>query len=141
MEGRSTGEERAEDEALGVLALVTDMISASRIQGAARATGVAVDLIRNEEALGASVQESRPGAIFVDLQVRGIDVPATIRRLKADPATESVPVVVFGPHVEGEALRAARSAGADRVLARSAFVRQLPDLLREFTVGDSASPA
>jgi hypothetical protein len=39
-------------------------------------------------------------------------------------------VVAFGPHREGDAFRAAREAGADRVLARSAFVERLPELLR-----------
>jgi hypothetical protein len=42
-----------------------------------------------------------------------------------------VPVIAFGAHVQGAALVAARAAGADRVLARSAFVNALPGLLRE----------
>lgn len=35
----------------------------------------------------------------------------------------------FGAHVDGDRLRAANDAGFDQVMARSAFFRQLPDLL------------
>jgi hypothetical protein len=35
--------------------------------------------------------------------------------------------------VDAEALEAARAAGADRVLAKSAFTRRLPELLRELS--------
>lgn len=123
------------DEGVGeprrVLAFVTDLITTSRIQGAARGTGVHVDFVRDTETLNGAARASRPGALLIDLQVHGADVESVIQSLKSDEATAEIPIVVFGPHVEGEALRDARTAGADRVLARSAFVRRLPDILRE----------
>jgi hypothetical protein len=39
-------------------------------------------------------------------------------------------VVAFAPHVAEELLAAAESAGADRVMTRGAFVRELPQLVR-----------
>jgi CheY-like chemotaxis protein len=68
-----------------------------------------------------------------------VDVPALIARLKSDPETATIPVIAFGSHVNAEALRAAREAGADRVLARSAFVRDLPALLGGTPPADDAS--
>jgi hypothetical protein len=56
--------------------------------------------------------------------------------LKADPELRTLLVVAFGSHLDREALQAARSAGADRVLARSAFVRELQPLLRGIDVAD-----
>jgi hypothetical protein len=40
-------------------------------------------------------------------------------------------VLAFGPHVAVEAMHRAREAGADAVLARGAFDRRLPEILRE----------
>jgi hypothetical protein len=42
----------------------------------------------------------------------------------------TAPVIAFASHLDVDAIRAARDAGADRVLVRSAFVATLPDLLR-----------
>jgi len=47
-------------------------------------------------------------------------------------ASESAPrlrILAFGPHVERALLQQGRDAGADEVLPRGAFDRQLPDIL------------
>jgi len=41
-------------------------------------------------------------------------------------------VVAYGSHVDAAGLKAARDAGCDVVLPRSAFVEQLPVKLREW---------
>ena len=40
--------------------------------------------------------------------------------------------VAFGPHVEADALVAAKTAGCQIVMPRSKFSAELPDLLRRF---------
>jgi predicted metal-dependent hydrolase len=50
--------------------------------------------------------------------------------LKSAPATRRIPVICFGAHVEGETLKFARSAGADVVLARSAFAKDLSGIIQ-----------
>lgn len=113
-----------------VLALVSDLMFASKIRGAGNATGVSTATVATADALLERCREARPRVILLDLEARSEDVPALIRRLKTDAALGSVPVVGFVSHVNREAIEAAREAGADRVLARSAFVRQLPGLIR-----------
>ncbi|HKJ76766.1 MAG TPA: DNA-binding response regulator [Gammaproteobacteria bacterium] len=55
-----------------------------------------------------------PGMIVLDLQVK--DAMATLKHLRESyPEAE---LVVYGPHVEGEALKEAKAAGADLVVAR-----------------------
>ena len=112
------------------LALVADLLFASRIRGAASAVGAQALTVRTADELIEWSRAMAPRLILLDLEARGVDAPALIERLKADPELSSVPVIAFGSHVRGEALLAARRAGADRVLARSAFVRDLPSLLR-----------
>jgi hypothetical protein len=47
------------------------------------------------------------------------------------------PVLAFGSHVDAAALRAARAAGADRVVPRSQFESALETLLQEVTAGSA----
>jgi hypothetical protein len=48
---------------------------------------------------------------------------------------KSARIVAWGPHVEVAKLRAAKAAGADAVMARGAFARQLPAILKELEEG------
>jgi CheY-like chemotaxis protein len=111
-----------------VVAVVDDLIFGSRIRAAADQLGVRVAFARSPDALQALAADAR--LILLDLETRWLDAAQQIARLKASPSTASVPITAFAPHVRGAALMAARAAGADRVLARSAFVKVLPELLR-----------
>ncbi len=111
-----------------VIAWAADLTSAARIRGAAQATGTELRLARDADALLRAAAAEQPRLIVVDLEARG-DPAAAIARLKADAATAAIPVIAFAPHVREEAIAAARAAGAERVLARGAFLRDLPRLL------------
>lgn len=112
-----------------ILAVVNDLMFGSRIRGAADNLGVRVIFARSATALVEQAPLAR--LILLDLETRWLDPARHIAALKASAATASVPIVAFGSHVETEILTAARAAGAERVLARSAFVKILPELLRE----------
>jgi CheY-like chemotaxis protein len=120
----------SERPAVAVVALVADLIFASRIRGTAQAAGVQAITVRSAAELLQRAGELQPSLILVDLDARAADPPTAIARLKEDPQTRDIPILAFGSHVQREAIEAARAAGADRVLARSAFVRELPFLLR-----------
>ncbi len=111
-----------------VLAWAADLVSAARIRGAAQAAGTELRLVRGADELLRAAAAEQPRLIVVDLEARG-EPAAAIARLKADAATAAIPVIAFAPHVREDALAAARSAGAERVLARGAFIRDLPRLL------------
>ena len=115
------------ESARTVVAAVNDLLFGSRIRSAAAHAGVNAVFVRSVADLAA--RASGAELVLLDLETRWLDAPAAIAALKADPATASVPLVAFGPHVAAAALGAARAAGADRVLARSAFVKLLPELL------------
>lgn len=112
-----------------LVAAVNDLMFGSRIRSAAEHAGVTVVFVRTPADLAARGAEA--DLILLDLDTHWLDAPSAIASLKADRVAAAVPVVAFGAHVDGEALIAARTAGAERVLARSAFVRVLPELLRE----------
>jgi CheY-like chemotaxis protein len=105
------------------------MLFAARIRAAAAAAGIDV---RVASTVDAAADAIRAGArrLLLDLDLRNADPVALIERLRADPHTGAVEIIAFVSHVREDRIAAARSAGATRVLARSAFVRDLPALLR-----------
>lgn len=109
-----------EDSAPRVVALVLDLMFASRIRGVAGDAAIARSADGLLEAVG---PETR--LVLVDLQAP--DAQAALEGLRE--RAEAVRVVAWAPHVMEEALAAAREAGADQVLARGAFVKALPGLV------------
>ncbi len=118
-------------DSLDVIALVADLLFASRIRGAAAAAGVRVATASRTDAVREAAAEPGVRLVLVDLDARSGDATGLIRALKSDDGTSRLPVIAFASHMDSAAIRAAQEAGADRVLARSAFVRALPGLLRE----------
>jgi len=111
-----------------VLALVDDLLFLSRIREAARAAGIEVRAVRGaSELLGAARQDGR--LVLVDADSERL--PWAVAALRAEPGTAALPVIAFVSHVRADRAEAARAAGASRVLARSAFVNQLPELVAQ----------
>lgn len=111
-----------------VLAWAADLMSGARMRGAAQTSGTELRLVRGADELVTAAAADPPRLIVVDLEARG-EPAAAIARLKGDPATAAIPVIAFAPHVREDAIAAARAAGAERVLARGAFVRDLARIL------------
>jgi DNA-binding NarL/FixJ family response regulator len=106
-----------------MVALVADLMFAARIRGAAPTAAVAQSLEALMKAAGRGT-----ALVLVDLQAR--DAVAAIEQVRE--RAPSARVVAFGPHVAEEALAAARSAGADRVMPRGAFVRELSAMVAAY---------
>ena len=110
-----------------IVAAAADLMFASKIRGAAAQAGVEVGFARSAADLLERAAAAR--LVLLDLETRRLDADAAIRALKQERA-DGISIVAFASHVLGDTLASARAAGADRVLARSAFVRELPALLR-----------
>jgi CheY-like chemotaxis protein len=111
-----------------VIAFMDDLMFLSRVREAARAQGLEVrgarTLLELQEACS-----TPPRVVLVDLDSPRLPTGEALASLRADPGLAGVPVVGFFSHVHGERARAAQAAGCTRVLARSAFVQKLPELL------------
>ena len=99
-----------------------DLFFTSKISAIARQGGSDVVFCRSAE--GVTPECVR---IFVDLNATTFDAVAEIGKLKASHAA---PIVAYFSHVQVDLRRRAEEAGANQVLPRSAFVEQLPALLR-----------
>ena len=112
-----------------ILVAVDDLMLSSRISTAAKATGAAIQFTRSVDAVLAAARTAAPALIILDLNSARIQPLAIVEALKADAALAAVPTVGFVSHVDTATIEAARRAGVGRVLARSAFVEQLSQLL------------
>ena len=112
-----------------VIAVVDDMFFASKIRAVADAVGVEISFPRNKEALIEKTREARPELIIVDLHHQSIDPGALANELKSNEELRVIPLLGFFSHVQTELQRNALAAGFDRVLPRSVFARDLPQIL------------
>jgi PleD family two-component response regulator len=111
-----------------ILAVMDDLMLQSRVSAAAKASGALIRFARSEEAAFASAAEG-PALILVDLNGRRTNPIAFVARLKADAGLSQIRVVGFVSHVDADTIAKARAAGIDEVLARGAFIDQLPAIL------------
>jgi CheY-like chemotaxis protein len=112
-----------------VVALTADLMFAARVRSTAQAVGTPLLLARNAAELLQLAREHSPREIIIDLDARNVDVVALIAELKRDPALAPIPILAYVSHVREDIIAAARDAGAERVLARGAFAKNLPALL------------
>ncbi len=109
-----------------VVALPADLIFGARIRASAESVGEPVIIAKNPEDLLAKVREGDTRLIILDLDRRGLAITEVIGQLKA---TSSAMILAYVSHIQEDAIREAKSAGADKVIARGAFAKQLPELL------------
>lgn len=122
-----------------VIAVVDDLFFAVKIQEAARRAGVPVEVVgtaKCHDSIDTHVSAGTLQAVILDLNSgAALDVVASLKR---GTRTHSLQIVGFVSHVAADVIAAARDAGCDQVLARSAFTRQLPELLRRLSQGSGA---
>lgn len=112
-----------------ILALAADMIFGAKIRGAAQTLTVPLTLARNPAHLLELVKAGSPvGLVIIDLDTRGLDITQTIHTIRTD--TPGIRILAYVAHVNTAAIKAAREAGAHKVLARSAFAATLPEILQ-----------
>ncbi len=112
------------DSRLPVIALIRDLMFASRVTSTAAQLGVPVKMLRDPVRLA----DEAGARLIVDLNLPGAIEAAQAWKLAAG-AGQSRSVAGFVSHVDAETIQKARAAGIDRVMPRSQFVQVLADLL------------
>jgi CheY-like chemotaxis protein len=106
-----------------------DLLFKSKVLETANALGVETAFPRSPKKLVDEARGSAPDLLVLDLNSTRFEPLRLLRELKSDEATKHVPVVGFLSHVQKDLAIAARESGCDRVMARSAFTRELPEIL------------
>lgn len=114
-----------------IVCAVDDLIFSIKISTAAKALGVDIHFERAADMVVPAVREKKPSLVIFDLnsaRLRPLDVIAT---LKADPGLRDIRTLGYVSHVQADVIAAARTAGIDEVLARSAFSDRLGEILTQ----------
>ena len=113
------------------LALLDDLMFTVKILDAAKRAGLAIKFLKSSDALLQKAGEAAPPLIILDLNYASADPVGLIRRLKAEESSRNIPLLAYVSHVQVDLKQAGEEAGCDRVLPRSAFVADLPGLLKQ----------
>ena len=119
-----------------IVALVTDLIFATKIASTARSLGVEVANVRTLDQLTERLSSNHDALVLIDLEAPDLD---PIHAIELCKQSEHQPrTIAFGSHVRTDLIGAARRAGADEVLARSGFVGRLPSMLQSVSSGGAS---
>ena len=114
-----------------IVCVLDDLLFSVKISTAAKSLGADVYFERTPGMAVARVKEKQPSLVIFDLNSAKLNPLAAIAELKADAATRGIRTLGFVSHVHADVINAARQAGIDEVLARSAFSDRLGEILRE----------
>jgi CheY-like chemotaxis protein len=112
-----------------IVCVVDDLIFSIKMKTAAKHLGVEIYFERSKDNVLQTVREKRPSLVIFDLNSERLAPMAAIAAMKADPGLERIRTLGFVSHVDAAAIEAARAAGIDQVLARSAFTSRLEEIL------------
>ena len=112
-----------------ILCAIDDLIFSIKISTAARHLGAELFFERTAAGIVPQVREKRPSLVIFDLNSRVLAPLDAIAALKADPELRTIRTLGFVSHVDSETIAAARNAGIDQVMARSAFAERLGEIL------------
>jgi CheY-like chemotaxis protein len=112
-----------------ILCAIDDLIFSIKISTAAKQLGAEVYFERAPDQVVPRVREKQPSLLILDLNSAKMNPIEIVRAVKSDPALQSTRTLGYVSHVDASTTAAARAAGIDQVLARSAFAERLGDLL------------
>lgn len=113
-----------------VLALLDNLFFTAKLAAAAAQTGWQLLTARTCVKALSQASSKQLALIVIDLDAQACQPFEFIRAVKADELLRALPLLGFVSHVNTGVQQQARAAGCDRVLARSAFSRDLPLLLQ-----------
>ena len=112
-----------------ILVAVDDFLFRSKIRATAKQAGVDVSFARTPAEVLEQARTLHPSMVIFDLNSATLEPISTIAAMKGDASLASIKALGFVSHVDTSRIQAARAAGADDVMARSAFAGELGDIL------------
>jgi len=110
-----------------IVACLEDLFFRSKIDATARHLNVPVRF-SDVAGLPRAAGEAGTAAVLVELNDGAL---GAVEKLRKDAGTRALPVIGFLSHVDRELAKRAEEAGVTRVLPRSQFSENLPELLMD----------
>jgi CheY-like chemotaxis protein len=106
------------------------MLFSSKIRTVAKLAGVEIAFARTPSEILEQSRALRPSLVIFDLNSAKTQPIETAAAMKQDPALAPIRTLGFVSHVHADLIAAARGAGFDDVMARSAFAGNLAGILQ-----------
>lgn len=113
-----------------ILAVVDDLLFTVKISDAAKRAGLDAEFVKSEKDVLEKAAEEKPLLIILDLNNNSVQPLELIAKLKSDGDLRHISLIGYLSHVQGELKQKAQEAGANIVMARSAFSQNLPQILK-----------
>ena len=113
-----------------ILCVIDDLMFSIKISSTAKSIG-GIDVLfeRSPDMVLPRIREKQPALVIFDLNSARMNPLAALAAMKQEPGLAGIRTLGFVSHVDSETIAAARAAGIDQVLARSAFSAQLGSIL------------
>ena len=111
-----------------ILVAVDDFLFRSKIRALPSTPG-STPFARTAPEILEQARALTPSLVILDLNSATLEPIETLKTMKGDPALAAIQTLGFVSHVDTARIQAARDAGADNVMARSAFAGQLAEIL------------
>ena len=112
-----------------IVCAIDDLMFSIKVSTAAKALKADVYFERSGDKLLETIRDKRPSLVILDLNSARLRPLDAIMALKRDPGLSATKTLGYVSHVDTATIEAARAAGIDQVMARSAFVAELGDIL------------
>jgi CheY-like chemotaxis protein len=109
--------------------VVDDLMFSTKISAAAKAVQAKVTFERAPANVLSRIRSEHPALVIFDLNSSRLQPIETIAAIKADAGISATHTLGYVSHVQADVIAAARAAGCDEVLARSAFSDRLGEIL------------
>jgi PleD family two-component response regulator len=113
-----------------ILAVVDDLLFTVKISDAAKRAGLDAEFVKSEKDVMEKAAQEQPLLIILDLNNNSVQPLELIAKLKNDGDLRHISLIGYLSHVQGELKQKAQEAGANIVMARSAFSQNLPQILK-----------
>jgi two-component system cell cycle response regulator len=84
------------------------------------------------------IEKQTPDLIILDIMMPGIDGIETCRRIRADPATAEVPILMFSALSGDDDVERARQVGANHLITKPFNLVGLGSVVKSFFAHDNA---
>ena len=113
-----------------ILAVVDDLLFTVKIGDAAKRVGLEAEFLKTEKDVIDKAETEKPLLIILDLNATSVQPLKLIGTLKSNGDLRQISLIAFLSHVQGELKQKAQEAGANMVMARSAFSQNLQQILK-----------
>ena len=121
------------EEPRRILVVCSDLMFSAKIREAGLSPGAALEFVGTPEKYDEALQNFRVVLLLVDLHHQTLGGAAShdlVKKLRASAKNKGAYAMAWGAHTEVDLLKGAERAGFDKVLARSSFVREMPEIVR-----------